>query len=208
MIEKSNNEFWTDILTVGKNWVLSHKNMIFYLFVFVLTVYGCVNSFHVIYQYSEKLKEPISLINLHFYRGDIFYLYRNLFFLFIFDGLGIFYVIKNISMNKLIKMVSIFIVIMYLFLVLKSYDIFPYRQIPDNLSFFYVFYVLGNILFDNPYATINQTVLGFWLLIFFPLKSKIDKPQKIAKLKLLSIVLITIIDMIVMPFFFPQFFVK
>ncbi len=181
--------------------------IIFYLAIFVFTILEGLNSFHFIYQYLEKIKEPKSLLTLYIYRGDVASLYRNLIFLFILDGIGIFYVIRTISINKLIKVISIFIGVMFLFLILKSCDFFPFKQIPDKLSFFYVFYVCGNVLFDNPYATINQTVLGFWLIIFFPFKSKIRKSQKATKFEVLAIIILTIINMVVLLFFFPQFFV-
>ncbi len=187
---------------------LPSLHIIFYLTVLIFTILGSSASFHLIYQYLEKIKEPKSVLNLYIYRGDIASLYRNLIFLFILDGLGIFYIIRNISINKLINVISVFIGIMFLFLILKSCNFFPFKQVPDNLSFFYISYVLGNILFDNPYATINQTILGFWLIIFFPLKSKINNSQKITKLKLSAVIILTIINMTVLLFFFPQFLVK
>ena len=193
---------------VWKNLCEYPKSTIFYLAIFVFTVWGSLNSFHIVYQYLEKIKEPKSLLNLYTYRGDTVSLYRNLILLFILNGLGIFYVVRNISINKLINIISAFIGIMFLFLILKSYNFFSFSQIPDNWSFFYVSYVLGNILFDNPYATINQTILGFWLIIFFPLKSKINNSQKITKLKLLAIIVLTIMNMTVLLFFFPQFLVN
>lgn len=193
---------------VWKNLCKHPKITIFYLAILILTTFGCLASFHLIYQYLEKIKEPKSLLNLYIYRGGVVSLYRNLIFLFILDGLGMFYVIRNISINKLINAISVFIGIMFLFLILKSCVFFPFKQIPDNLSFFYISYVLGNILFDNPYATINQTILGFWLIIFFPFKSKINNSQKITKLKLSVVIILTIINMTVLLFFFPQFLVK
>ena len=184
------------------------KSAIFYLALFIFTIWGSLTSFHLICQYVEKTKEPKSLLNLYIYRDGVASLYRNLIFLFILNGLGIFYVIKNISINKLINVISIFIGIMFLFLTLKSYDFFPFKQIPNNLSFFYISYVGGNILFDNPYATINQTILGFWFIIFFFFNSKIKNSQKITKSKLSVIIILTTINMFVFPFFFPQFFIK
>ena len=184
------------------------KNTIFYLVIFILTIWGISNSFHIVYQYLEKIKEPKSLLNLYIYRGDITSLYRNLIFLFVLDGMGVFYVIRNISINKLINVISVFIGIMFLFLMLKLFDFFPFRQIPNNFSLFYASYVLGNILFDNPYATINQTILGFWLIIFFPFKSKITNYQKITALKLSILIILTIINMTALLFFFPQFLVE
>ena len=36
------------------------KNTIFYLVIFILTIWGISNSFHIVYQYLEKIKEPKS----------------------------------------------------------------------------------------------------------------------------------------------------
>lgn len=203
-----NNKLTMIIKKIRDNICKYPKSTVFYLVIFIFTIYGSLNSFHIVYQYVEKINKPKSFLNLYTYRGDIASLYRNLIFLFILDGLGIFYVIRNISISKLINVISVFIGIMLLFLILKSCDFFPFVQAPDNLSFFYISYVMGNILFDNPYATINQTILGFWLIIFFPFKSKINNSQRITKLKLSAVIILTIINMIVLLFFFPQFLVK
>lgn len=65
------------------------KSAIFYLALFIFTIWGSLTSFHLICQYVEKTKEPKSLLNLYIYRDGVASLYRNLVFLFILNGLGI-----------------------------------------------------------------------------------------------------------------------
>ena len=186
---------------------LPPKHIIFYLAIFIFTIWGSLNSYQIIYQYLERAKEPKSLINLYVYRGN-FSLFQNLIFLFIFNGCFVFYLVRNLETDKLINAISIFMGIMFLFFILKSWEFFPFEHIPDNLSFFYLAYVLGNILFDCPYATINQTILCFWLIIFFLFKSKITNRHKAISPKSYIIFTLLLIDMVFLLFLFPHFLIK
>lgn len=185
------------------------KLFIFFTIVIGYMVWGGISTYNFISDYMTVQKTPETLLNIYIYRGDKDLFIKPVLLSFLINGLLIYYLFKYVNKKEVVKYVSIFFVTSLFFIILKQTGIWQYKIIPDSflLSGFWL-YVIGNILFDSPYAMQNQAVFALWILLFYPFHKKIYSNNSKAGIKLIILILAFFINFFGIMWFFPNYFVR
>lgn len=185
------------------------KLFIFFTIVIGYMVWGGISTYNFISDYMTVQKTPETLLNIYIYRGDKNLFIKPIILSFLFNGLLIYYLFKYVNKKEVVKYVSIFFVTSLFFILLKQTGIWQYKIIPDSflLSGFWL-YVIGNILFDSPYAMQNQAVFALWILLLYPFHKKIYSNNSKTGIKLIILILAFFINFFGIMWFFPNYFVR
>ncbi len=174
------------------------KYILFYTFLCVYCVFGIYTIYIFIKEYSLLQSQPKSIATLYITSDKSIFFKSIALSILLNFGLAL-HLVKNYTKNKLLKILSIFFCISAFLIFFKKLDFFG---IVLPLNAITVFCSIILFIFSSNIAIQNFSILAFFLMIFFHVKTN---TTMLSTAKKILTICYFIINFVIFPFLFPHY---